>query len=168
MNEPLQCEHNGESAKTPYHYTECGLENVYLVSGYDSEDDAELGTMVYVRDADKLHCAIGEWLVRNKKVLSGNELRFLRKEMNLTQAELGSLLGMTDQAVARWEKEKHDISGPADYLIRALFIDHLGLPNGAQIRSLITELEGRDASATDETQSFEQGGNGWRPTALAA
>lgn len=168
MSEHIQCEHNGEAAKAPYHYTECGLENVYLISGYDMEEEPEMGTIVYVRHADELHRAIGQWLVRNKKVLSGKELRFLRKEMDLTQAELGKLLGMTDQAVARWEKEQHDISGPADYLIRVLFMDHLDLPNGTHVRRLITELESRDASITDEMQFFEQAGDGWRPTALAA
>jgi DNA-binding transcriptional regulator YiaG len=35
-----------------------------------------------------LHRAIGAFLVTEKKVLSGKELRFIRKEMDLTQAEL--------------------------------------------------------------------------------
>ena len=164
----IHCEHNGESPKDPYHYTECGLDDVYLLSGYD-KDVSEYGETVSVRHADELHKEIGKFLVENKKILNGKELRFLRKEMDLTQAELGKLLGLTDQAVARWEKDKTDITGPADYLIRVLFANHVGLlGKGLDIRLLLTALEERDAMRDDSKKMFEQNKDGWQPTELAA
>jgi len=98
--------HCGESDKQPYHYTECGLDNVYLFSGYDIELDPEYGETVSVKDAAALHVAIGIALCQTKKTLSGAELRFLRKEMELTQSRLAGLIGSTAQSVARWEKSE--------------------------------------------------------------
>ena len=167
VKQHIHCELNGQPPKAPYHYTECGLDDVYLLSGYDVEDSNH-GEIVRVQYADELHNAIGEFLVRNKKILTGMELRFLRNQMDLTQAELGKLLGLTDQAVARWEKNKTDITGPADYLIRVLFVHHIGMPKGMDIRDLLTALEEQDSSRDDEKQVFERNSSGWQPTTLAA
>ena len=71
---------NGEPAKEPYHYKGCGLDDVYLVSGYDV-DETPYGSGVRIRHLDKLHEAIGLYLVSSRKVLSGKELRFLRMKM---------------------------------------------------------------------------------------
>lgn len=165
VKESIHCQHNAHDCKDTYHYTECGLDNVYLRCGYDIEDDAEYGEIVSIHDADELHRAIGDFLVRNKKILTGKELRFLRKEMDLTQAELGKWLGVTDQAVARWEKDKTDIPGSADYLIRTLFVDHLGqLSAGLSIRDLLSAVEKNDASREEGRHLFEHVNSDWKPT----
>jgi DNA-binding transcriptional regulator YiaG len=119
-----------------------------------------------VRDADELHRAIGLFLVRNKKVFCGKELRFLRKEMDLTQSELGKLLGTSDQSVARWEKGTNKIGTAADRLIRELFQDHAG-DKRVSLRDLITALEEHDDPLSEERKLFERSANGWRPLALA-
>jgi DNA-binding transcriptional regulator YiaG len=168
VSEQIHCEHPNEPAKELYHYTECGLDDVYLVSGYDVDRDPEYGECVSVREADDLHKAIGMCLITSKKILNGKEVRFLRKEMDLTQAELGKLLGVTDQAVARWEKDKTEISGPADYLVRVLFAEHANGEDGFEARSLLTRLEEIDSLREDVRQIFEQSNGGWQPSALAA
>lgn len=164
----IHCKHTDEAEKKPYHYTECGLDDVYLLSGYD-EEPSEYGDVVSVRHADELHQAIGEFLVRNKKVLSGKELRFLRREMDLTQAELGKLLSVSDQSVARWEKDQNKISGSADHLIRVIFMEHIGLlDENMTIRDLVRALEDRDSERVDSRQMFTQENSDWKPVALAA
>ncbi|MEP6483111.1 MAG: helix-turn-helix domain-containing protein [Rudaea sp.] len=162
MKKPIvHFNHRASSAKRPYHYTECGLDHIYLVSGYEMIK-SNYGQAVAIHQADALHRAIGQFLVRKKKVLSGKELRFLRTEMDLTQAELGKLLGLTDQAVARWEKEQTDIASPADYLIRLLFLDHIGLPKGLAIRNFLVAVERQQARAKNEKQLFERSSHSWR------
>ena len=42
--------------------------------------------------------------------------------MELTQAELGAKLRVTDQTVARWEKGETTIPGVADQMLRVLFL----------------------------------------------
>ncbi len=136
--------HAGEKEKEPYHYKGCGLDNVYLVSGYDKEHTPH-GSGVRIRNLEKLHDAIGSYLISEKKVLSGKELRFLRNQMNLTQSELARFLGCNAQQVARYEKDLNDVPGPADRLIRLLYKDHVAT-NGKRfaIKRILDRLDKLD------------------------
>jgi len=105
----------------PFHYRRSGLDNIYLLNGFEREtDDGE--EHVAVLDVDGLHEAIGVHLVKNRKTLAPNEIKFLRKILNLTQAEMGRLIGQSDQQIARWEKGENNINGPADRLLRLMFL----------------------------------------------
>lgn len=113
--------HDAELDEAPFHYKRCGLDNVYLLNGFEVEiEDGERYTSVI--DVDTLHKAIGLHLVSNRKLLTGKELRFLRREMDLTQSEVGRLINQNSQQVARWEKGESKIPGPADRLIRIMYL----------------------------------------------
>ncbi len=60
-------------------------------------------------------------LIKGTHDLNGKELKFLRKELSLTQAQVAKLMGADVQAVARWEKGSNKNS-TADRLIRTLYI----------------------------------------------
>src|SRR5690349_8978096 len=92
-----------EHAPKPYHYTECGLSNIYLLNGF-TLDEYDGEQYVSVENLDGLWKAIGLDIVTGRKLISGKEVRFLRGQMDLTQSELGALLRVDDQTVARWEK----------------------------------------------------------------
>lgn len=104
----------------PYHYTVCGLTNIYLANGFtiDEYDGQEI---VAVKDVDGLHKAIGRHLVVHRKGLAPDEVRFLRKTLDMTQAELGKALGCDSQSVARWEKGVCAIPAATEKLLRAYF-----------------------------------------------
>lgn len=105
----------------PYEYTESGLKGVFLFNGYDKISlDGENFVSVYETEA--LHQKIGQYLVANRKELAPEEIRFLRKTMDLTQSELGRWIGQSSQQVARWEKGQSEVPGPADRLLRAIFL----------------------------------------------
>lgn len=109
---------------TLYHYTESGLDNIYLApSGFEYVDKPS-GRTVKIKDIDGLHRAIGQVLIEQKKNLTGKELRFLRQEMVLSQATLAKLLDVTEQTVHRWENGKTDVPKPAEALIRFLYAEH--------------------------------------------
>jgi transcriptional regulator with XRE-family HTH domain len=135
-------------AREPLHYTACGLDDVYLVNGFTREQiDGE--DAVTIEDMDGLWNAIGLSLVCGRKALAPKEVRFLRSHMELTQAELGDMLRVTDQTVARWEKGETPISGPADLLLRVLFLaSKCAQPEGGkmldQLRSMLEELRDHD------------------------
>jgi DNA-binding transcriptional regulator YiaG len=152
----------GHDEREPLHFTACGLDNVLLGSGYDVVDTPE-GRGVRIRNLDELHCAIGEFLAVHKKTLIGKELRYLRQHMNLTQAELGHLIGLSSQQVARWEKGQCEISGAAESLLRVLFMEHLR--KDISVRGLLLELGERDGSTEDKTL-FVSTERGWQPIAL--
>lgn len=142
-------------------YKGCGLDDVYILGGYKTVN-TNYGEGIAVDDIDGLHRAIGEFLVTQKKELSGKELRFLRKEMDLTQSELGKFIGISSQQVARWEKSHSAISGPADVLLRKLYLEHI---NGSiSLRELVRELDETDSSVSDE-QVFTPDRGQWRAVA---
>jgi DNA-binding transcriptional regulator YiaG len=98
--------------KKPYHYTECGLDYVYLVDGFKVIETAH-GPAVQVSNASKLDRTIALAVVRHQSRLTGQEVRFLRGLLDMTQEELGRTLGKDDQTVARWEKGKSKWHVPA-------------------------------------------------------
>lgn len=168
MNGTTQSGRRAADKKPPYHYTECGLDDVYLESGFQVSRDAEYGDLVSVQDALGLHRVIGMHIIQTKKVLNGKEVRFLRKEMDLTQAELASLLGVTDQSVARWEKDQAPLRPPAASLLRVLFAEHARGKNGFEARKLLAQLEQTDAPRGEPRQRFVEAGHGWRAAACTA
>ena len=85
-----------------YHYRVSGLPNVWLANGFQWFNTA-YGKAISFQDIDGLHAAIGRALL-GKGELMGREFRFLRVELDLSQAELGKMFGRSDQAVALWEK----------------------------------------------------------------
>ena len=105
-----------------YHYLECGLDDVYLTNGYERIETAR-GTSIAIRDIDKLHRVIGESLCRQKKDLRGKEVRFLRREMLMSQATLAHLLDVGEQTVHRWETEKSSMPKAAEALVRLLYME---------------------------------------------
>ncbi|MEM6389719.1 MAG: helix-turn-helix domain-containing protein, partial [Pseudomonadota bacterium] len=103
------------------HYTDCGLDNIYLSNGFEIEDvDGE--QYVTIHNLDGLHEAIGLHIVLEKKAPNGQEIRFLRTEMGLSQQHLGAKLGVSDQSVARWEKGQTDIPGTAVFSFKVLYV----------------------------------------------
>ena len=105
-----------------YHYTECGLDDVYLMDGFERSESAR-GRTVAIKNIDALHRAIGEHLSRHKKNLSGKEMRFLRREMLMSQATLAHLLDVSEQTVHRWEAEKTAFPKAAEALVRRLYLE---------------------------------------------
>jgi putative transcriptional regulator len=153
--------HAGEKPKPPYHYTACGLDDVYLISGYEIEETG-YGAGVSIKNADDLHQAIGAFLVNNKKLLSGKEVRFLRYQMDLTQSELARLFGTSAQQVARYEKEESEIPGPADRILRLLYNEHA--QKSIQVRDLLTVLDQMDDGAGGK-MIFERNHGDWKKAA---
>lgn len=109
-----------------YHYTESGLDNVYLENGFQIHE-TPYGKGVSIQDTEELHRTIAEWIVALPNKLNGAELRFLRTEMDLSQRNLAAIIGGEEQNVFRWEKaRKKAIPGPADRLVRSLYVEYTG------------------------------------------
>jgi DNA-binding transcriptional regulator YiaG len=137
-----------EPVSEPLHYTACGLDDVYLVDGFTREEiDGE--DAVAIEDLDGLWKAIGLALVKGRKTLTPKEVRYLRHHMDLTQAELGGELRVSDQTVARWEKGETPIPGPADVALRMLFLaSKSAQPKGGKVLmrvlAMLDDLRVRD------------------------
>jgi DNA-binding transcriptional regulator YiaG len=108
-----------------YHYTECGLDYVYLVNGFVVHDTG-YGGAVEVEHADRLDRQIAQAIIDHQGPLTGQEVRFLRGLLDLTQAELGDLLGKDAQSVARWERSKTAIPPTEDRALRQIYLEETG------------------------------------------
>jgi putative transcriptional regulator len=104
-----------------YHYRESGLPNVYLQDGY-REVQTAYGPSVVIEDIEGLHRALSIMLVNERPHLTGPELRFIRRYLEKTQAELACLLGVEEQSVRRWERLAR-VPKPADRAVRLLFLN---------------------------------------------
>ena len=147
--------------KNGYRYTESGLTNVWLANGYTIRKTKH-GEGVSIHDMDGLHRALARAL-SNKPRLAGTEVRFLRKEMGLSQRGLGELLGVTDQAVSLWER-KGQLPKTADRLLRLIYVEHDR--GNAPIRSTIERINDMDAQEREQIIA-EEAKSGWK-TRLAA
>jgi putative transcriptional regulator len=148
-----------EKLKEPLHYPDCGLDDVYLLNGYEMEE-TPYGKGVAVQNVDNLRAAIARDLASRKKVLNGKEVRFLRKQMDLTQSELGRLVGLDAQSVARWEKGQRVLKkGPAELLLRVIY---QGTDQGKiDPLTILRRLDELDAPIS-ERRMFKETNEGWR------
>jgi len=118
-----------------YHYTECGLMNVFI-EGLPSVKDDDGDDIITIPQINVLHRSIAQGIVCHGKGMSGDELRFIRSEMGYTQAELSKILHVDKQTVGRWERSENEIDGTAEALVRKLAIEKLDLDVDASIDEL--------------------------------
>jgi putative transcriptional regulator len=142
-----------------YHYTESGLNNIYLANGYHFHDTG-YGRGVSIDSTENLHKAIGRWVISLPKPINGAELRFLRLEMETTQKDLAGIIGATEQTCRLWEKHRaKSIPGPADRLIRSLYSEFLG--GDGSMRRMLERLAELD-QLEHATACFQEANKRWR------
>lgn len=106
-----------------YHYTESGLDNVWLANGY-TVHKTPYGKGVSVSDADGLMEELAKWLTHKPGRLTGKELRFLRTLLCLSQASLAAMMGATEQSVSLWERTGK-VPKTSDALVRMLVLEKM-------------------------------------------
>ena len=128
-----------------YHYTECGLDDVYLLNGFTIEHDDEYGELVFIEDVDRLHKTLARRLIDSARTLNGAEFRYLRVFLDLSQKRLGEFLRQKEQNIGNWERnrQKPVANETADLLLRAFAAERL---NGhSKVGTLIEKLADADA-----------------------
>jgi DNA-binding transcriptional regulator YiaG len=124
-----------------YHYNESGLRNIWLVNGY-VEKRTSYGEAVSIRDVDGLHKCIGS-VIAEQPNLSGPELRFLRKELGMSQRELAEFVGTSEQNVSLWERRGR-VPRAADRIVKLAYLEMIKDGN-IKIRETIDFLNQLDA-----------------------
>jgi DNA-binding transcriptional regulator YiaG len=129
-----------------YHYTECGLPNVYLKNGFTIEHiDGEDYTSI--DDMNNLHVAIAQTIADSHTALRPAQFKFLRIELNLSQKMLGHRFGVSEQTIARYEKGKSDIPRTTDAALRSLFMEKLEKTNSVSyFLDLLSDVEAQQAA----------------------
>lgn len=141
-----------------YHYTKSGLDNVWLVNGFH-EEETPYGLGVTIERVKELHAAIASALVDKAGALTGKEFRYIRRELELSQARLGELMGVTAQSVANWEKD-HEVKEPSDFLLRHIYKQTIG---GRQsYMDLVDQLKNKDLNLYNGELAFKETKEGWQ------
>ena len=123
-----------------YHYTSCGLDNIFLKNGYE-ESSGEEEKGIAIHDRDSLHQVIAKVIVDIPAPISGKEFRFLRIELDLSQKVLGELMDKSDQIIAKWEKGESPIPVLADKAIRDTYMESIGESHIAELLTKLKELD---------------------------
>ncbi|MFL6215825.1 MAG: type II TA system antitoxin MqsA family protein [Blastocatellia bacterium] len=122
-----------------YHYTECGLDNVYL-ENIELRVCASCGTATpRIRRLLDLHATIARAVALKPGPLNGAEVRFLRKHLSLKAREWATLLRIDQATLSRWENGTQQIGPQADTLIRLLYLRVFEEREGKRIREAVTE-----------------------------
>ena len=109
----------------PYHFVDSGLPNVYLV-GIKYWACKECGKQSAEIPALKdLLTKIARAVTQKEDLLTGQEIRFLRKRLGKKSADFARIIGVVPEQVSRWENDPSTSrEKSADKLIR-VFYSHL-------------------------------------------
>ena len=145
-----------------YHYTSSGLDYIWLKNGFKYKQTI-YGDGLSIHNIFGLHQAIGRYLIFHIPIFTGIELRFLRKEMDFSQAGLAELLGISESTIRNWEKGCNQINGSPERLLRILYREHIN--SNGEIRSLIEKIAKIDRDNYHQHCELETTESGWKAAA---
>lgn len=120
-----------------YHYTECGLVNVWLANGYNEKQTA-YGKAVSIDEVDSLHAVLAIEITKKQGRMTGKELRFLRVLMEMSQASMARMLGATEQSVSLWERTGK-VPRNADAMTRLLVLERFK-GDGSKVTQIVERI----------------------------
>jgi DNA-binding transcriptional regulator YiaG len=107
---------------------------------------------VQIPDLPGLIAAVAITRAKHPLKLNGKEMRFLRKALEVSAADLASLLEVTTETISRWENEKQPIGPTSEKLLRVITVLKLqnkapAMPRDVEAIANMTIQSARDVSA---------------------
>lgn len=84
-----------------------------------------LGEWVLDINLNKLKDFVLDYLIHKESPLTGEELKFIRKHLEMTVAAFGKLFGVTHVSILKWENNEVKISPTTEFCIRLYVKDQL-------------------------------------------
>lgn len=146
-------------SQQPYHYIDSGLDWVYLKNGFKVHD-TPYGRGVAIEDIDGLHGAIARHIILSQGRIGGQEVKFLRSLLDVSQGGLADILGTTRASVARWEAQPLKAIPPSpDRALRMFFALKMdGNDIAERILALLTEID----EIQHKLQTFQEQRGKWQ------
>jgi len=128
------------TAEQPYRDVMSGLENVFLV-GIEVRECERCGAKVpIIPKVAALHKAIARHLVFKSGLLTGKEVKFLRKNFGIQAKEFAALIGVAPAHLSRVENGKTEaFSTATDKLARAVAV---AASDGQIVKKLLLNTAG--------------------------
>lgn len=115
------------SKKVRYHYTDCGLSNVWLANVTVRTCEACGDEEVVIPDMPGLHQRIAELLATKEARLKPEEIRFLRVHLGLSGKDFAELLSVRPETVSRWETDvDHEMKVTNEKFLRMMILSKAG------------------------------------------
>ena len=145
-------------------YTGCGLDYVILRNGFTLKTFGGK-TAISIDNIDALWDAIARAIATGKPRLEGQDVRFLRGKMRLTQDELAQACGVTRQTIIGWERRRNDpIPETPDRLLRLLY--DAETESGLFGQSSVQSLTSLNEAPNLPISSFEHLQTNWQPSTV--
>ena len=139
--------------KSPYHFVDSGLPNVYLVGIKYRVCESCSMQSADIPAVRQLLEVIARTVVESESPLTGAEIRFLRKRLGKKSTEFGRIIGVTQEQVSRWENNHSQPEQSADRLIR---IFYCMLSGDRRLKHIVDEeMESFLSTLTGEAQASE-------------
>ena len=124
-----------------YQYTECGLSNVFIDDVDVVQDDQGEETYA-IKNILGLHKVITHAIIsRSRQRMTGEEFRFLRSEMGLTQEEAGKRLGRDRVTISRWERGETTIDPAVETVMKVLAVEKLGIDPALSVEEMASRSD---------------------------
>lgn len=131
------------TGKRPYNYRISGLDNV-LLAGIEVENCRRCGAeSPTIPQIVALHTAIAKTLIDKATRLSGQELRFLRKNLGLPSKTFAKIMQLTPETLSAAENGRRDLGAPTDRLAKLAIGVMMDLPGLKERLTQDNENEGR-------------------------
>jgi len=143
------------------HYTECGLDNIWLMNGYE-EVDTPYGKATIVDNERGLHEAIVESLYKKSSDLTGHEFLFLRKEMDMSQMAIAEVFGVQDTTIRNFER-KEKLGSAYSHLMKAVCQEYFS--GQTRINVIIEAAKAKHDLGEKEELHFTESAEGWKQAA---
>ena len=140
-----------------YHYASSGLDNVWLANGYTIRE-TPYGQGVSIDDIEGLHKMLALRVASKSGPLNRKELRFLRTHLNLSQGGLAKFVGVDEQTVSLWERNKK-LPQAAEIVLRMLVIQTY--QGDAAIKDVINRINTVERLVNQRIVASERG-RAWR------
>jgi len=93
----------------------------------------------------------------NSKRLTAQEIKYLRKEISLSQVGLAMALGVSENTIRGWENSRTRISATANRLIRIIYLAKIG--KDTEVLKIIDNINQLDDDLNNMTLS--ENNNHW-------
>jgi len=145
------------------HYTQCGLDNVFLRNGFAWTSVQGGEEVLCVEDIEGLHSAIAQAIVESPEPLDAQTFKFLRKYLDMAQRQLAAMLELSEETVSAWERAKNPIPRSADLVLRALAQEHC--KGNSKITALVDRFNQLDREVHEHSIQLCRMEDGWQEAA---
>lgn len=107
------------------------------------------GEIVLDVDMNKLQMIVLRFLIFKKTPLTGEQLRFIRKFLEMSTTEFAKKFGVTHPTILKWEKNQNAINPATDFYIRLYLLQYL---QETDLKKLCTEVTAELLAASKQEE----------------